>query len=119
MLALPQQQRQQIAATGLMCSKVLKEIFEMQNEEKADERLIKLAELATGNKEDLLMPWLTVAPLLKENIAISMFVAQNPDWKMMLPEVLSIHEALEIAKGDYLLNQSQTEYLESALQKSL
>jgi hypothetical protein len=117
MLNVPQTIRNQIAP--LMQSKQLKAIMEMKDEDQSDQALLKLAakqvKFATGIKE----AWVTVAPLLIENQALTKFTAKNPNLKLLLPEVLTIQEALQTAKADYMLDEVELENLAQALSRPL
>ena len=117
MLNIPQPIRNQIAQE--VQSPVFKTIFLEESEDKADQELIKLARRQTQGVESLSQPWMTVAPLLMENQAISQFVAKNPDWKQALPEVLTIQEACQIAQVDYLLKGKQVNLLAESLKRPL
>ena len=119
MINVPQEMRNEIAATGLMQHLALEKIFQMDNEEAADELLMKMAREQVNLKENLVLPWIGSALLLLENVAISRFTAKKPDLKMLLPEVLTVAEAAGIAQVDYLLNWTETRLLIDALRKPL
>lgn len=119
MLNVMQSVRKQIAETGKMQHPSLRRIFKMADEGAADEALLELARRQVLNNDSLVMPWATTAPLLLENVAISRFTMKNPDWKMALPEILTIPEAAQIAQADYLLTEKQTKQLIESLKKPL
>ena len=119
MLNIPQPIRRQIAATGMMKHSQIKAIFSMQDEDEADEKLLALASKQVNRAEPLVTPWATVAPMLMENVAITLFRQQNPEWGMALPEVLTIADALRIAQADFLLNKTEVNLLKQSLSKPL
>ena len=119
MLNIMQNVRKQIADTGKMKSPKLKAIFLMKDEDQADQELLKLARKQVQLKEALVLPWVTAAPLLLENEAITAFTAKNPDWKAALPEILTVAEASQVAQVNYLLNATQTAQMIESLKRPL
>lgn len=65
--------------------------------------------------------YLTVAPLLGENEAISSFLEETHrlDLRAALPEVVSVNEAVLLASREFPLNPSQQEQLTQLLQAML
>lgn len=118
MLNVPQEIRNQLARLPML-HPALKAILAMESEDNADQALQKLARKMVGFSPTIQHAWMTVAPLLLENEAIDRFVRKNPDWRMTLPEILTISEALEIAQVDYLLTKGELETLAAALEKPL
>ena len=119
MLNVYQSIRNQIAETGRMRYPALEKIFRMTDEDKADLELNRLALKQVQLRQDLVLPWICSAPLLLENEAISLFTATNPNWKMALPEILTIPEAARIAQVDYLMNATQVRRLMDSLKRPL
>ena len=119
MMNVPQRMRNEIAATGLMQHQALEKIFQMDNEDAADEELMSLARKQVKQNRKLVRPWICSAPLMLENVAISRFIAKNPDLRMLLPEVLRVSEAAKIAQVDYLLNEKMTRLLIESLKRPL
>jgi hypothetical protein len=61
--------------------------------------------------------YVLVAPLLRENVAISRFLEaqQSPDLRSCLPELTSINEAVALATQEYRLKPSQQTQLADLL----
>jgi hypothetical protein len=119
MLNVPQRMRNQIAETGLMLNPILEEIFRMEDEEEADEKLLELARKQVGLNKRLVNPWIGSAILLIENEAITAFTEKNPDLRLLLPEILTMAEDALVAQGDYLLNRSEPKLLIKSYSKPL
>lgn len=103
MLNVPQEIRNQIALIGPMQTSAMTKIFNEKDEDKADQMLMTLAQQQAGEK--LAPAWATVYPLLTENPAISRFAMTNPEYQMLLPEVLTVQQACQIAQVDFSLNK--------------
>lgn len=58
-------------------------------------------------------------PLLKENVAIREVKRRAPKLRMLLPEVLTIDEALRIALGDFKRSSQNLLKLGQALEKPI
>ena len=58
-------------------------------------------------------------PLLLESLAISKFTQVQPQYRMALPEVLSISEAVILASKERPLNPTQQKQLSALLQADL
>lgn len=93
-------------------------LFRMSDQE-IEPEATKLARAAVGSDPDAQMAYLTAGALLTQHAAISEWVAENPDWREALPEVLTVGEALTIAHRDYLLDKPQMEQLKAQLQSLL
>jgi hypothetical protein len=116
---LPINVMNQIYKTGLMQSKTLAAIFSAKTQEQAEEMLDQLSLERIGDDPTLIMPYQTVAPLLIENVAISKVAMKTPQIRLAAPEILTIGEALWIAKADYLLTETQLVQLREALETPL
>ena len=119
MLYIPQEVRNQIAATGLMQQPKLMKIFQMKDLEKADNQLRRMARAQVESSTNLILPWIAVAPLLLENEAVSQYRSKNPDWSQALPEILTTQEATALAQADFLLSTKDQERLMAILQKPI
>lgn len=104
----------QIAKTQPVASAYWRSLMEMNQDDltKALDKLeIELA--AKGADATVIRAYVLVAPLLKENVAISRYLEakQSPDLRLCLPELTSINEAVAMATQEYLLKPSQQERL--------
>ena len=63
--------------------------------------------------------YLDLKPLLLENVAISKFTQEQPNYRQALPEIVSIAEAVIVASQDRPLNPMQQKQLASLLQAQM
>lgn len=61
--------------------------------------------------------YLTVAPLLWENEAISRFKTDHPEMERALPTVTSVEEAVNLASEEYVLDSTRRQKLGALLQE--
>lgn len=114
------QQKHLIHRTGLMRTQTFAEIFRQKDDQKSLQMLEDLAVKMVGEDDALLrMAYLTVAPLLVENVAISKAAEQDRNLPLVAPEVLTYEEALAVAQADYMLNGQQQNQLLKALKAPL
>jgi len=59
--------------------------------------------------------WLTVMPLLMENVSISRAVEKTPDLRQALPEIVSVSEALQLATQEFNLSKPQVKKLQQLI----
>ncbi len=69
-----------------------------------------------GVSQQAATAYVTVKPLLLENVAISKFTQEQPNYRQALPEIVSISEAVLLASGDYPLSQTQQSELRKLLE---
>lgn len=62
---------------------------------------------------------MNVKPLILENVAIAKFTQDHPSLRKVLPEVVSISEALILASQDYPLNRKQQARLRELLKATI
>jgi hypothetical protein len=117
MLNVPQEIRNQLARTGRMQYPKFESIFKLESEEKADLELLKLARKQAGVR--LATAWIYSAPLLLENEAIAALVLTNPSLKLLLPEILTVEEAVLVAQADSGLSATLAVQLASKLRLPL
>ncbi|MCY1410332.1 hypothetical protein D9M71_256990 [compost metagenome] len=98
-----------------MQNRELAAIFALTDQEQADAALASWASRRVGEEPLLLLAFLTMAPLLVENVAIRQWVNRHPQWEGALPEVLTVGEATRLAQADYMLNEAQTELMMAQL----
>ena len=60
-----------------------------------------------------------VMPLLTENVAISKFIQEQPNYRQALPEIVSIAEAVILASQERPLNPMQQKQLANLLQDQM
>lgn len=100
-----------------MQDKQLAAMLAAPTQEQSDEAMEAWARAKVGSNDPMLLQaFLDVAPLLKENVAISHWTERNPQWKAALPELLTVAEAARAAQADYLLDATQTRQLIEQLQ---
>ena len=108
----------QIAKTQPVGSAFWKALME-KDQVQLTEHLAKLeAELERkGADAAVTRSYLLVAPLLRETVTISRFVAEqaSPDLRSCLPEVTSINEAVALATTEFRLKPSQQTQLAELL----
>lgn len=66
--------------------------------------------------EEAATAYVTVKPLLLENVAISKFTQAQPNYRQALPEIVSISEAVMVASMDYPLSPTQQAELKTLLE---
>jgi hypothetical protein len=84
-------------------------------------------DLALANEEKRLLretnnpvvasAYLKIMPLLWENEAISNFLRDNPNLRVAMPEIVSISEAILIARKDFQLTTPEMKKLAEMLRK--
>ena len=108
----------EIAKTKLVTSAYWRDLMEM-NQDKLTTALEKLeGELERkGADSAVIRSYLLVAPLLRENVAISQFLQrqQSTELRSCLPELTSINEAVALATQEFLLKPSQQTQLAELL----
>ncbi len=106
----------QIAESQNLLSPAAKISFKL-NPEQLDHQnhiwLNLLEDQKAPEKVALCLP--TYLPLLAEHRAINQFVSQHPQLRNALPEVLSVEEAVELAKVDHRLTPTEQESLAKIL----
>ena len=108
----------QIAKTQPVQSAYWRSLMEM-NQDQLTKALAKLeGELeAKGADASVVRAYLLVAPLLRENVAISRFLQAQPtpELRACLPELTSINEAVVLATEEFRLKPSQQTQLAQLL----
>ena len=95
-----------------MQDKQLAAMLAAPTQELSDQKMEAWAKEKVGSSDPvLLQAFLDVAPLLKENAAISQWTERNPQWREAMPELLTVAEAAQVAQADYLLSATQTRRL--------
>lgn len=110
MYQVPAQIWNLIAKTQPVQSAHWRSLMEM-SQDKLTQELAKLeADLERkGADAQVIRGYVLVAPLLRENVAISRFVETqaSPDLRSCLPELTSINEAVGLATEEFRLKPSQ------------
>lgn len=108
------------ALAPMMRSKTLQAICSETSEPKAEAAMLALARKETGSRNPMeLQAFLQATLLLRENEAISRLTSERPDLFLLLPETLTVGEAAQRARADFLLTAPQTERLIRLLRKPL
>ena len=69
--------------------------------------------------QDVAASYQDVMPLLTENVAISKFIQEQPNYRQALPEIVSIAEAVILAPQERPLNPMQQKQLANLLQDQM
>lgn len=86
-----------------------------------DQALASLTRRLERSETDptVLRAWLTVMPLLMENVAISRAAEDEPALRQALPEVVTVSEALQLATREFNLMPPQVKKLQTLIRMPL
>jgi len=111
MYSVPRRILNRIAATQTLRHQWARNLFAMDEEGKvaALEGQADVLE-ARGVEQRVVMNYQVIAPLLAENVAISRFIVAMDDLelRMMLPEIVTVEEALLIADMERPMSSDET-----------
>lgn len=106
----------QIARTQELRTKWAKMAFLLDGMEMAELEDREYKELKEKVGQVVAASILDVKPLLLENVAISRFTQDHPMYREVLPEIVSISEAVLIASAERPLNPMQQKQLRAQLE---
>ena len=97
----------EIAKTQTLRTAWARKAFAMNGEEIAAEEDREYKILKAKEGHEVASAFLDVKPFLLENVAISKYTQEHPEYRQALPEMVSVSEAIAIASMDRPLNQIQ------------
>lgn len=109
----------EIAKTQTLRTAWARKAFAMNGEEIAAEEDREYKILKAKEGHEVASAFLDVKPFLLENVAISKYTQEHPNYRPALPEIVSISEAVIVASQDRPLNPMQQKQLAKLLQNSL
>ena len=119
MFQIPPILRRALLETGKIQNPRVKAILTEEDLTKAAEMTDKLAFQAVKDNPNLAAAWALVAPLLKENPAVSQVLMKHPEAAQVMPEILTVDEAVLIAQQEYWLSESESNQLSQVLSQPL
>ena len=119
MLQVPAQIWNRIAAHGNLKTEAAKNLFLLNQDAMTDQQTEQARLLERdGLPARVIQSYLTMAPLLMENEAISKYIqaTENTALRRALPEVLTVAEAVTYSVKDWMLTKPEADQLTTLLQ---